>query len=201
MQLLLCRQPSGHVALGNPPQHGVMGTWVIPLASSSVVTLLLLATSRSSITHLQGAIAFALIAIPCFAWADWQRTRRTQIPLFAVLAGAHTVFYCVSVVSTELLDRSAEATSTAVLGMALLGVCSLFMGMRTGASSALVRRATLPDVPSDTGKWWFIRAIAGSQILVPFVPVGSGGEFRQVIAILVFFVPLVAFRSEERPVG
>src|ERR1035438_1804299 len=152
MRLPVSRKSSRQIAPGNLPRPNGMGLWVTPLVFSSIVTLWLVATSRSAITQLQTAIAFALIAIPCFAYADWRQTRRTQIPLFAVLAAAHAVFYCVSVLSTGLLDQSAERTSTAVLGMALLGVCSLFVGMRTGASSLLVQRVTLPDVPFDISK-------------------------------------------------
>ena len=193
MRLPVSRKSSRQIAPGNLPRPNGMGLWVTPLVFSSIVTLLLVATSGSAVTQFQTAIAFALIAIPCFAYADWRQTRRTQIPLFAVLAAAHAVFYCVSVLSTGLLDQSAERTSTAVLGMALLGVCSLFVGMRTGASSLLVQRVTLPDVPFDISKQWFIRAIAAFQIIVPFLPVGAGGGFRQVIAILLSFVPFVAF--------
>jgi hypothetical protein len=154
---------------------------------------LLLLQSRREYTQLQAAMAFALVAIPCYAYAHWRRTRRSQIPLFAVLAAAHTVFYGFGVFWTDLLDESTDSTATAVLGMALLGVCGLFIGMRAGVSPALVRRVSLPDVPADPHNWWLIRTIAAFQVFVPFLPVGSGGDFRQVIAIVLSFIPLVAF--------
>ena len=167
--------------------------WLTALLAAVAGTVLLLAKSRHGSTQFQAAMAFALVAIPCFAYADWRRARRTQIPLFAVLAAAHAVFYCFSIYWTDLLDDSAAKTTTAVLGMALLGVCGLFMGMRLGASQLVVHRVNLPDVPSDVRKWWLIRTIAAFQIIVPFLPVGSGGDFRQVIAIAIGFIPLVAF--------
>jgi hypothetical protein len=138
-------------------------------------------------------MVFALVAIPCFAYAGWRRTRRSQIPLFAVLAAAHTVFYCCGIFWTGLLNESPEKTATAVLGMALLGVCGLFAGMRLGASRRGLPRADLLDVPSHGRKWWLIRSIAACQVFVPFLPVGSGGDFRQELAILLSFIPLVAF--------
>lgn len=167
--------------------------WVTPLLASAGATVLLLATSHRSVTHLQTALVFALIAIPCFAYADWRRTRRTQIPLFAVLAAAHMVFYCLSVFWTGLLDQSQDKTVTAVLGMAFLGICGLFLGMRFGASGVVLRRTNLPDVPDDIHKWWLIRVIAACQVFVPLLPVCTGGDFRQVITIVLTFVPLVAF--------
>jgi TM2 domain-containing membrane protein YozV len=173
--------------------HQEAGTWLTPLLASAAGTVLLLVKSRHGSTPFQAAMAFALVAIPCFAYADWRRTRRSQIPLFAVLAAAHTVFYCCSIFWTDLLDEPAGKTATAVLGMALSGVCGLFIGMRLGASQLVVRRVNLPDVPSDTHNWWLIRAIAGCQAIVPFLPVGSGGDFRQLIAIALSFIPLVAF--------
>jgi len=173
--------------------HHDVWPWVTPLATSALATILLLATSRHSWTHIQAALAFSLIAIPCFAYADWRRTRRTQIPLFAVLAAAHMVFYCLSIFWTDLLIQSAVGTATAVLAMANLGVVFLFLGMRIGVSGAVIRRVHMPDVPDDNRKWWLIRGIATGQILVPFLPVGTGGDFRQVVAIVLYFIPLVAF--------
>jgi hypothetical protein len=193
--------------------------WLSPLLWSSAATVLVLATSRHGSTPLQAAMAFALIAIPCFAYAEWRQTRRTQIPLFAILAAAHTVFYCLSLLWADILAESAGSTATAVLGMALLGVCGLFVGMRIGArplpngrgpvtflrdpipsrarqpavSRGFQHSPILPDVPNDPRKWGLIRAIAACQVLVPFLPVGSGGEFRQELTILLNFVPLVAF--------
>jgi hypothetical protein len=167
--------------------------WMTPLLVSAAATVLLLATSRHSWTHAQAALAFALIAAPCFAYADWRRTRRTQIPLFAVLAAAHMVFFCLSVFWTDLLADSPATTATAVLAMAGLGVFGLFIGIRIGGSGAVVKNVRLPDVPDDHRKWWLIRAIAACQVFVPFLPVGTGGDFRQMIAIMFYFIPQVAF--------
>jgi hypothetical protein len=170
-----------------------VSAWLTPLLASACGTVFLLATSRHPATHVEAALAFALIAFPCFAYADWRRTRSTQIPLFAVLAAAHMVFYCLSIFWTDLLAESAEGTATAVLAMAVLGVSGLFIGIRFGASAALVRRVSLPDVPDDNRRWWLIRAVASCQLLVPLLPVCTGGDFRQVITIVLNFVPLVAF--------
>jgi hypothetical protein len=160
---------------------------------SAAATVFLLAASRRNWTHLQAVLAFALLAIPCFAYVDWRRTRRTQIPLFAVLAAAHMVFYCLSIFWTGLLADSPGSTATAVLFMANLGVLGLFIGMRFGSSNAVVQRVNLPDVSDDPHQWVLIRAIAACQVFVPFLPVGSGGDLRQVVAIAFYFIPLVAF--------
>jgi len=180
------------VAQGNlHPQDA--WSWATPLGTSAAATALLLTASRHSWTYVQALLAFSLMAIPCFAYADWRRTRRTQIPLFAVLAAAHMVFYCLSVFWTGLLWESAAGTATAVLAMANLGVLGLKVGMRIGASGLPLSRVHMPDVPDDTRNWWLIRAIAACQVFVPFLPVGAGGDFRQVISIVLYFIPLVAF--------
>ena len=167
--------------------------WVAPLIASIFLTALLLATARHEWTHLQGALAFGSIAPPCFAYASWRRTRHSQIPLFAVLAAAHTVFYCLSVFWTDLLVESSPNTATAVLAWVNLGVLGLFIGMQIGNSGVLVQRISMPDVPEDIREWGPIRAIAACQMFVPFLPVGTGGDFRQVVAIVLSFIPVVAF--------
>ena len=163
-------------------------SWLAPLLTSLVATILLLAGSRHAWTHLQAALAFSLIAIPSFAYAHWRQTRRTHIPLFAVLAAAHTVFYGVSVFWTDILEQSGAHTATAVLAMANLGVAGLFIGIKISGL-----RIQLPDVPADIHDWSLIRLIAAFQIFVPFLPVGTGGDFRQIIVILLSFIPVVAF--------
>jgi hypothetical protein len=166
--------------------------WVAPLVTAVAATVALLAGARQGWTQFQAALAFSSIAMPCFSYADWRRTRRTHIPLFAVLAAAHTLFYCVGVFWTNILSGAETWLATAVLLMANLGVCGLMIGMRVGASGAALR-AHLPDVPANVHNWWLIRAIAASQVAVPFLPVGTGGDFRQVVAIVISFIPVVAF--------
>ena len=166
-------------------------SWLAPLLTSVLATALLLAGSRHAWTHVQAALVFSLIAIPCFAYAEWRQTRQTHIPLFAVLAAAHTVFYGVSGFWTDTLAPSEAGAATAVLAMANLGVIGLFIGMRL--SSLLLQSVHLPDVPADIHDWSLIRLIAACQIFVPFLPVGTGGDFRQVIVIFLTFIPVVAF--------
>ena len=165
-------------------------TWLAPFLTTVIATILLLAGSRHAWTQIQAALAFSLIAIPSFAYAGWRQTRRTHIPLFAVLAAAHTVFYGVSVFWTGILAQSEPRTATAILAMANLGVTGLFIGMQ---ATSRIRRLHLPDVPADIHDWSLIRLIAACQIFVPFLPVGTGGDFRQVIVIFLSFIPVVAF--------
>ena len=164
-----------------------------PLLVSAIATVLLLAGSRHGWTQLQAALAFTSIAIPCFAYSQWRRTRRSHIPLFAVLAAAHTVFYSVSVFWTDILAAAGTRLTTAVLVFCNLGVLSLFLGMKMGAAGIRWHRVRLPDVPANRHNWTLIRVIAGCQAFVPFFPVGTGGDFRQEIAIVVSFIPVVAF--------
>ena len=166
---------------------------IAPLIVSAAATALLLAGARLPWTHLQAALAFVSIAIPCFAYAHWHGARRTHIPLFAVLAAAHTVFYCFGIFWTGILSEADPRTTAAVLFMANLGVSGLFIGIRIGASNVPICGARLPDVPADPRNWQLIRAIAACQVFVPFLPVGTGGDFRQVIAIVISFIPVVAF--------
>jgi hypothetical protein len=169
-----------------PRQEG--SARLAPFLTTVIATILLLAGARHAWTHLQAALAFSLIAIPCFAYTGWRQTRRTHIPLFAVLPAAHTVFYGVSVFWTDVLAQSEPGTATAVLAMANLGVFGLFIGMQTSGIGV-----HLPDVPVDIHDWSLIRLIAACQLFVPFLPVGTGGDFRQVIVIFLSFIPVVAF--------
>ena len=164
-----------------------------PLLISALTTVLLLAGSRHEWTQLQAGLAFTSIAFPCFAYSEWRRTRRSLIPLFAVLAAAHTVFYSVSVFWTDILTGASPGPTTAILAFANLGVLGLFLGMKMGASGIRWHRVRLPDVPADRHNWTLVRVIAGCQVFVPFLPVGTGGDFRQEIAIVVSFTPVVAF--------
>jgi TM2 domain-containing membrane protein YozV len=173
--------------------RGDSWSWVAPLVTSLAATAVLFAGSRRSWTHLQALLAFWSVAMPCFAYAEWRRTRRTQIPLFAVLAAAHMVFYSVSVFWTNILTDSEAFTSTAVLLLANSGVFGLMIGMRLGASGIAPGRVRLPDVPADIHDWWLIRVITACQVVVPFLPVGKGGDFRQVLVIVISFIPVVAF--------
>jgi hypothetical protein len=167
--------------------------FVAPLATSAAATILLLAGSRHGWTQLLAALAFLSIAFPCFAYAHWRQMRRSHIPLFAVLAAAHTVFYCVSVFWTDILPAADARTAIAVLAMADLGMFGLLIGICAGTRGACVRRLRLPEVPADIRQWGLIRLIAACQIFVPFLPVGTGGDFRQVIVIVISFIPVVAF--------
>ena len=176
-----------------PRSTNEVWSWLSPLLASVVATVALLAWSQRGWTHIQAALAFSLVSIPCFAYAEWRRTRRSQIPLFAVLAAGHTVFYCWSLFWTGILAESATETATAVLVMANLGVLGMFAGMKVGASGMVLKRVHLPDVPHDIRRWGWIRIIAACQVLVPFLPVGTGGDFRQIVAIVLSFIPLVAF--------
>jgi len=168
-------------------------SFVAPLLISAAATVLLLAGSRHGWTQLQAVLAFTSIAFPCFAYAEWRRTRRSHIPLFAVLAAAHTVFYCVSVFWTDTLAGAGTGLVTVVLAFCDLGISGLYIGIRMGAWGLRWRRVRLPDVPADRRNWTLIRVIAGCQVFVPFLPVGTGGDFRQEIAIVISFIPVVAF--------
>src|ERR1035441_7500215 len=75
--------------------------------------------------------------------------------------------------------RPQTAPPTVVLAMANLGVMGLFIGMQL--SGLLLQSVHLPDVPADIHDWSLIRLIAACQIFVPFLPVGTGGDFRQEI--------------------
>jgi hypothetical protein len=183
VRIVLTQHVCPHTA---PRNEG--STWLAPFLTAVIATILLVAGARHAWTHLQAALVFSLIAIPCFAYAGWRQTRRTHIPLFAVLAAAHTIFYGVSVFWTDILAQSEPRTATAILAMANLGVIGLFIGIRISGIDI-----HLPDVPEDIHDWSLIRLIAACQIFVPFLPVGTGGDFRQVIVILLSFIPVVAF--------
>src|ERR1700679_419757 len=99
------------LAVPHPQQCKQSIDRIAPLLAAVAGTIVLLMNAHHPYTHLQAGIAFALVAIPCCAYAEWLRTRQTQIPLFALLAAAHMVFYCLSTFWTNLLERYSPATT------------------------------------------------------------------------------------------
>ena len=100
------------------------------------MTVFLYVVSGQTVSVIQGLCTFALLAIPWWSFALWKKVATTTVPLFAILAFMHWVYFAVplffgarvmpvtgAAISDSTLDR--------VLLSAVLGVVCLGLGMNT----------------------------------------------------------------------
>jgi hypothetical protein len=88
-----------------------------------------------------------------------------------------------------------QSTVTLALLMALLGVCSLWLGMRSGTARLIVPRARL-SLELTHSRLNYIRAvlIVGSLLSLSDTPAQLAGEGgRQLVSIMVSVIPILAF--------
>src|SRR6185295_3883007 len=140
-------------------------------------------------------------------WQDyrtWRQGGTPTLPVFAMLSFMYWLYNAVPlfledhVVSTiyEPMghELSSEAVTLAML-MALLGVCSLWLGIKSRIARLVVPRSQL-SVELTHSKINYVRAvlIAGSVLNLSDTPLqlaGPGG--RQLVSIMVSVLPILAF--------
>ncbi len=167
-----------------------------------LVTAFLWITSPHPIIPIQVVLVYALFTIAALAYAKWQSSRPYQLPVFAIIALMHALFFGVYVFwggresmssgGSEVQDSSITAT----LAMAILGVVGMLLGMRLRLSARWRRAWRLPDVSWSPRRWWLIRAyvlfgIAATLAGSPSYILGEG--WRQPLGALFEFIPTVAF--------
>ncbi|HKB65424.1 MAG TPA: hypothetical protein VKC61_06170 [Pyrinomonadaceae bacterium] len=168
------------------------------------VTILLYLWRLNEVTPLQLLIAFLLLLLPWQDYRGWRRGGKPALPVFAVLAFMYWLYYVVPffledhVFATIYEPMGHELTSdtiTLALLMALIGVCALWLGMRLGSARFVVPRVRL-SLELKNSKLHYVRAvlIVGSLLSLSDTPVRLVGEgSRQLVGIMVSFVPILAF--------
>src|SRR5450759_4342579 len=106
-------------------------------------------SSPNEITTLQAALAFLLLIIPWSSYLIWRHAKRREVPLFAMIAVMHWVYFAQPLYwgDRRLPGGASEAPQdliTATLAMALIGVVCLWLGMRTHIELSASR--SLPDI-------------------------------------------------------
>jgi hypothetical protein len=183
--------------IGRNPSLLVVG---VPLATTSLLYLARL----NEVSFAQLVIAFVLLLLPWQAYMNWRRGGREALPVFAMLAFMYWLYYAVplfledhvfSTIYEPVGHELTESTITLALLMALIGVCALWLGIRTGIARLIVPRAQL-SLELTHSKLNYVRAvlIVGSLLSLSNMPsqlAGEGG--RQLVNIMVSVIPILAF--------
>ncbi len=169
-----------------------------------VVTALLYLARLGEVTPFQLLIAFVLLLLPWQAYMNWRRGGREALPVFAMLAFMYWLYYAVPLFLEDHVFSvyyEAEAheltpeTITLALIMALIGVCSLWAGMRSGITGLLVPRARL-SLELRPSKLNYVRCVLviGGLLSLSDTPSQLAGEgSRQLVSIMVSVIPILAF--------
>ncbi|MEA2173649.1 MAG: hypothetical protein QOD00_1241 [Blastocatellia bacterium] len=168
-----------------------------------ILTFLLLLTSEYDISVAQLFCALVLSIIPWVAYAKWRGQDRAAVPLFAMISFMYWLYYALPLFWGERLitqaagaDRTvSEEGVTATMFMVLLGVASLWLGMRAGVGRRLTPRK-LPDIQALQSRWNYLRAILLMGIIINLMETspylfGEGG--RQILQNFIIVVPAVIF--------
>jgi hypothetical protein len=181
-----------------------LGPFVAAVAVPLIVTSLLYLVRLNDVSLSQCVIAFALLLLPWQDYRKWRQAGRSSLPIFAMLGLMYWLYYGVplfledhvfATVTEPIGHQLTTDTITLALIMALIGVCSLWLGIRSGFARLLVPRAKL-SVELTQAKLNYVRAILiiGSLLGLSESPTqlaGDGG--RQIITIIVSLVPILAF--------
>ncbi len=169
-----------------------------------IVTALLYWLRSNEVTPFQFAVAFLLLLMPWHHYRRWRTSGRPTLPVFGMLAFMYWLYYVIPLFLEERVfstiyepighELSGDVISLA-MGMCLLGVCALWLGMRSGLAGRVVPRIRL-SVELTPTRISYVRAVLiGGSLLglsdAAFIFVGEGG--RQLIGIMVSVVPLLAF--------
>ena len=168
------------------------------------LTSLLYLARLNEASLVQLVIAFVLLLLPWQAYVSWRRGGREALPVFAMLAFMYWLYYAVplfledhvfSTIHEPIGHELTESTITLALLMALVGVCALWLGIRSGIARLIVPRAQL-SLELTHSKLNYVRAvlIIGSLLSFSDTPsqlAGEGG--RQLVSIMVSVIPILAF--------
>lgn len=169
-----------------------------------VTTSLLYLARFNEVSPAQTVLAFVLLFLPWQAYMNWRREGREELPVFAMLAFMYWLYYAVPLFLEDHIFPTiyepvghilGESTITLALLMALIGVCCLWLGMRSGVARVMVPRVHL-SLEVTHSKLNYVRAvlIIGSLLNLSDLSLrlaGDGG--RQLVGIIVSVIPILAF--------
>jgi hypothetical protein len=181
-------------------QHPFVVAVGVPLIATSLLYL----GRLKEVSILQFLIAFVLLLLPWQDYRKWRRGGRSSLPVFAMLAFMYWLYYAIplfledhvfATVYEPVGHELAADTITLALLAVLLGVCSLWLGMKSGVARLLVPRTRL-SLELTPPKLNYVRGIliVGSLLSLSDLPLQLGGAGgRQLIGIMVTVIPILAF--------
>jgi hypothetical protein len=176
-----------------------LGRWGAPLA----ITVFFWVTASNDVTVLQMAAALFLISVPWYSYVTWKRREQSDLPIFAMLSFMYMIYYVVPLFwePHEISEFNAQtgralpanAITTALI-MVVVGISSLWLGMRSHLGRRLVPRHLSIEAPQSRRN--YVRAVLALGCLsnsfeTSTYALGEGG--RQLITLLLTVAPMVAF--------
>ena len=166
------------------------------------ITAFLWATRLNAVSLPQGIAALGLLCLPWWSYMAWKRAGKGRLPLFALVASMYWLFYAVPLFWGDRVRPSMGPASqvpddaiTQAIWMALLGVVTLWVGIRSGIGGRFAL-STVRDVPADPRRWGYLRLllIGGTAFsLYPNSAYIAGEEGRQLVLAFESFIPLAVF--------
>jgi hypothetical protein len=166
-----------------------------------LITALLWCSSSHDLSVAETGAGFVLCWLPWASYRNWYRGERTEIPLFAFLAGMYCLAYGVPLFWSKhevaLVTGSrvlSETAITASLYLTMIGVVALGAGMKLAEHFRWVP-AVRVDISDTPKRWNYLRVmfIVGTLVKV-FIPITEfGGAGRQIISNFENMVPSVSF--------
>jgi hypothetical protein len=178
--------------------------FVAAVAIPLIVTSLLFLLRLNEVTPVQLLLGFALLIVPWHDYRKWRRASRPALPVFALLAFMYWLYYAVplfledhvfATINEPVGHELSSDTLTLALLMALIGVCALWVGMRSGIAKLIVPAGKL-SMELTKSKLNYVRAvlILGSLLSLSDTPAQLAGEGgKQLVGIMVSVIPILAF--------
>src|SRR6185437_10694022 len=169
-----------------------------------VATILLYFGRLNEVTPLQLLMAFLLLLLPWQDYRQWRRGGKTALPVFAMLAFMFWLYYAVplfledhifATIYEPIGHELPADTITLALLMSFIGVCALWLGMKSGIAGLTIP-CRLLSLSLTRPKLNYVRAILiiGSLLGLSDTPLRLAGEGgRQLVSIMISLVPILAF--------
>lgn len=174
------------------------GLWVVGAALLLVLTL----STSLAISAVQLLCACVLLFVSIKAYLSWADDRETKIPVWAMLCGAHFVYYGLAIFgaprdSPSLYDQYAsllDSSLTSAMLVGLLGLSSIALGRKVTFHLGYARniRLRLMDIGAYTPMEIQVLLFLGTAVNIFGLPFHST-ELRTIGITVLNIMPLAAF--------
>lgn len=178
-----------------------LGMYVLPPSVISLVSYLI---SPNDISWIQLLFAFVLLQIPWTAYLNWKKRDDEKLSIFAVISLMYWIYYSlalfwgsrtVSGMQSSFEENVPPEAITWSLAAALIGVSSVWLGMRLGLGRRLVPSG-LPELKPHVSSLHYLRVLLVLGTFLSFyenLPFLGGEGARQILTIIISTVPILAF--------